>query len=250
MKAKFSIDGIIGHRSWLAQALISSSRSSSFKIIHKNDVEETNMSNSDLVFCFPGRAKGDSEDRRKELRLVRSLCRLDPAMRPRRLLYISSQDVHLATHYGELKRQCETLLQETYPSYGLIIVRPPAIFGEGQRFDSDMLIPSVVRHGFLDPTKRFSARTPDQKSKFVHVDRFVEFLRSFASHDRGGIYDKVPGQFCMRPRDVIDLFRSFNGLQQRLTCWTCGGDGVVDESDRTGDAALRADVITEHRSDR
>lgn len=199
--------GLVGHRSFISRALIAELDRRGLRpaVLSKGLLGGEEVGDLDLLYLVTGRERPTEEEAAVELAQVRALTR-NPR-RPSRIVFLSSR---LELPH---KRACEALVRDAHG----VSVRPPAIFGPGQRPDSAMLIPSLVRTAGGIPL-----REPDRPSMFIHVDRLAVYLAdladphaywSCAEWDPASL-DEIPGCLTLTPAQVRDLFLTFQGLSR------------------------------------
>jgi nucleoside-diphosphate-sugar epimerase len=138
--------GVIGSRSWIAQALMrylaGLPTSGDVISIQKDELSrDPDLSEFDAVFLFAGRARPTFHERIQELVLVSYVPTLTRP--PKKMVYISSLAVEReSTQYTQTKLLCESMV---LAQPGGLVLRPPVVFGPGQDPNADMLFPQIAR---------------------------------------------------------------------------------------------------------
>jgi hypothetical protein len=224
--------GIIGHRSWIAEALMDSlGRDTQIVIFPKRCIDESckirkkqpDGTGLDCTFLFPGRAK---EIDLLEIETIQ--CAMDNLEYGARLIYVGSRlarEDYPKTALGMHKQACDRALhsnregryRETpsseYPERGVDwgqvkSVYPPAVFGPTQPADSPMLVPSLTRESDL------SLKTPESETSFISIWALTTFLRRLITEPcmgnmgYSGCY--IPGEFKVPPQAIKDLYRTWS----------------------------------------
>ena len=161
--------GIIGHRSWIAKALIqyltTKVTTGEVGIILKSELDcDPDLSEYDAVFLFAGRARPNEQERMAELLLVSKLPSLTRP--PKKMIYVSSLAVEReSTPYTKTKVACESIVLSQPWGY---VLRPPVVFGPGQDPQADMLIPQIARA--VAGREGLILRDPFTPFHLMHVD--------------------------------------------------------------------------------
>lgn len=201
--------GIVGHRSWIGQALITELRTAGYQpiIIGKEDAKILYTRDMDCLFIIPGRLNQSPSENLYEIDLVARIATNPLACR--RQVLLGSQ-ARPWTSYGRHKQHVERAFLGERPlsdDMRTIVVRPGAVFGPGQSIDSPMLIPSLVREG-VD----LQLREPGHMTSFVHVRDLVRHMvMCVCSEPPTGI----PGSFDLYPYQVRDLYETFNLMRAK-----------------------------------
>lgn len=169
---------VVGQRSWIAQHLIKELEQSGRKpkTLFKSEVGDEPL-NGATLFLIAGVARPTEDDMDREEDLCRRAARTGA-----KVMYLSScavdrweADSRVLSREGELyilgKRRCEQIVTGGPSGCGYAL-RAPVIFGPGQRLESDMLLPSIVRDRRAgQPTV---IRDPLRPFQMVHVSDLVK----------------------------------------------------------------------------
>jgi nucleoside-diphosphate-sugar epimerase len=162
--------GIVGKRSWIAKALkqfllkLDAYEPPTVYDVEKSAFEDdVDLSPFDCVFMIAGRARPTSQERMDEIMLMSKLPTLTKP--PKRMVYFSSLAVEREpTPYSQMKMACEALMLSV--PWGTVL-RPPVIFGPGQDWKADMLIPQLARA--LAGKEHLVIREPFKSFYLMHV---------------------------------------------------------------------------------
>lgn len=197
--------GLVGHRSFIAGALAEELAywGIDAHVVPKQELGSADLSGFDCVYLVLGRDRPGPEEAAVELDQVRSYA--SNPLRCRRTVYLSSRRAYVHKAKAE----------ELVASIGGVSVRPPAVFGPGQRIDSGMLIPSLVRTGGA-----VELTDPNRPTEFIHVRTLAQHLVGLlqpsayeaatrASTER---QRRMFGMVVLTPTQVRDLYLTFMGL--------------------------------------
>lgn len=204
--------GVMGHRSWIAQRLMTGFGVTN--VCMKARVEEADYSMLDCLYLFAGRSKGSTTEMTDELGLCQRLVRVSTGQLPGRLVYLSSLDAYgipsEMSEYGRFKLRCEMVLEDGLRGRcRLDIVRAPAVFGPSQPIESAMLVPSLAREG-----GGLELRSPTRSATFIHVEDLVVHLIGFA--DPGKRIDssaQILGSFAVTPVSLKSLWETWDSYR-------------------------------------
>ncbi len=208
--------GVIGHRSWIAKALITKLITLPDSVTlrcEKTGFETTSFSHIDCLFIFSGRSNPTVEEMDREKTFLRALAELPRDRAPKRTVWLGSR-ASINTTYGAHKAECERIIyQHTHGAKFIInCIRVPAVFGPGQPADSNMLIPSLGRVG-----SDLELLNPHETVPFVFVNDLADHLVNFCDEKyqdplwaggRDSLYD-VPGTFRITPQQLANLKKTW-----------------------------------------
>lgn len=190
-------------------------------VVSKWRLAHCELSGLDCLYLVLGRDRPSEEEAARELAQVTRYATISRSDRRPRTVYLSSR---LDMPH---KRECERLIV----GMGGIFVRPPAVFGPGQRIDSEMLIPSLVRTGGT-----LELRNPNAASEFISAGDLAEQLVDLADPDAWAVAresrhlvtrDGLQLMMTLRltPRQVRDLYLAFASLESRALTAPTGSAG-------------------------
>ncbi|MEJ2677713.1 MAG: NAD-dependent epimerase/dehydratase family protein [Gemmatimonadota bacterium] len=181
----------------------------------------------DIVLHLAGltRARHEAEFRDVNVEGTRRLVEaMVKSGRPRRLVYVSSlaaagparngrpvhpdDEPHPLTAYGRSKLDAERLCLAAQKTFGVVVLRPPAVYGPGDR----SLLPffRLARHGVLPIPSG-----PARRLQLIHAADLAEAIcRAGVAEGAGGIYHTAePRAYTWR--EVLDLVAEAVGQSGR-----------------------------------
>lgn len=205
------IVGIIGHRSWIAKALIEQLQNQGHAVHNVSKQTLDIPDPCDVLYIFPGRARPTTEEINAERLLIDRLKRSTALSVPKHVVLISSQvvcDVPLPDRdkdeYFKLKIANEQVIMNDGRN-PCTVARLPVVFGQEQPIDADFLIPSLARSGH-----NLILSVPNEKRWFIHVDRLVPNLIKCAFDNRyTAPFWEINAEKCQiwQPINFIGAFR-------------------------------------------
>lgn len=203
---------IVGKRSWIAQALTEQLKRDAVEscVIEKDDLFGHDRSQYNCIYLILGRAHPHPKDELSEQSQLVQLLANRPQHMPRKMVYISSQN--LTPH----KLKCEELISESRYAGITKIIRPPAVFGPNQHHMSRMLVPSLARKG-----AELHLMSPHQMTQFISVNDLASYMAKFSFPDWTDLYNcgspnssgVIPGTFWMTPHQMRELYIAFKGIE-------------------------------------
>ncbi len=203
--------GIVGHRSWIGQALAERIREEGKYSVYplpKAEAALTYSKDFAAIFIIPGKLGQTAAEMVAERDLVRDIA-ASPQTCQRQVLLSSMSAEHKMTEYGAHKYLVELAFQYGAESgKDVLVVRPGAIFGPGQDLNAPMLIPQVCRDKGTT-----ELLTPYKPTKFISVNDLTRYLVGLL--DRWYSSAHIPGTFEATPQAIKDLYLAFNGMRPR-----------------------------------
>lgn len=172
---------IVGQRSWIAKHLYKEleDQGRNPEFMMKAEVGDERLRGATL-YLIAGVARPTKEDMQKEIDLCERASKTGA-----RIVYLSScavdrweADSRPLSEAGELyvmgKRRCETIVTGGVSDCGYAL-RAPVIFGPGQRLESDMLLPTIIRHT-LNGCGSITLNDPFLKFQMAYVTDVVRAM--------------------------------------------------------------------------
>lgn len=201
---------VVGRRSWIASHLFDELQAQGKhpEYLHKAEVGDERLTGC-TMFLIAGVARPTQEDMDREI----DLCHRARSTGAK-VIYLSSSAVdrweahsRVLSHEGELyvlgKKRCETIITGGPSGCGYAL-RAPVVFGPGQRLESDMLLPTIIR------TQRQGLGTitlhePFRPFEMVYVRDLVKILVTFGDQEESYPVVSLRTEPAITPIDLCAL---------------------------------------------